>query len=115
MISVKPEIAIIEAVYEHAAFHQLGAIDLGETLSALRKVSSGLLANIPDPDERAAMLCVLVDELQRAAQGQSSERGPGRQRAEDVRHSPSMADTAEGGRAVAGRLALIGEEGKGHR
>jgi hypothetical protein len=53
---------------------------------------------------------VLVNELQRAAPWQSSERDQGQARAEDVRHSPSMADTAEGGRAVAGRLALMGEE-----
>ena len=91
MINAKLEIAIIEAIERHAAAYRQSVIDLEETLSALRRVSSALLGNIPDPDERAAMLNVLVDEPQRAAQGQSSERDQGQLRAEDVRSS-SLSD-----------------------
>jgi len=112
MISTKLDFAILEAIYEHATFNRLGAIDVEQTQSALRRVTFALLVNITDPDERAAMLNALVEELQRAAQWQTSERDQGQLRAEGVHHSRSMVDTAEGGRAVAGRLALMGEEGE---
>ena len=98
----------VEAIRQHAAAYRQSVIDLKETLFALRRASSAMLGNVTDPDQRALMRNALVNELKRAAPGQSSERGQGQLRAEDVRHSPSMADRAEGGRAVAGRLALTG-------
>ena len=106
-ISARLDIAIGEAIQQHTAAYRQNVIDLEETLSALRRVSSALLGDIPDPDERSAMLCVLVDELQRAAPWQSSERGQEQLRADDVRHSPSMADAAEGGGRCEAAVPLV--------
>ena len=114
MISAKLDVAIVEAIQQLATDYRHSAIDLEEMLFALRRVISALLGNITDPDERAAMLCVLVEELQRAAQGQSSERDQGQQRAEDVHHSPSMVDTAEGGEPLRGGSPSWARRGTGH-
>jgi hypothetical protein len=98
----------VEAIQQHATAYRQNVIDLKETLFALRRVSSALLGNITDLGQPALTLKAPVNELQRAALWQSSERDQRQLRADDVRHSLSMADTAEGGRAVAGRLALMG-------
>ena len=110
MISTKLDVAVLEAIHDHAVFQRRKEIAPEEALQALRKVSSDLLATITNLNERARIFKALVDELQRAAPWQSSERGQGQLRAEDVHRSPSMVDIAEGGRAVAGRLALTGGE-----
>ena len=106
LTSAKLDVAIAEAIAEaiqrHAATYRQRVSDLEETLFALCRVSSAQLNNITDPDERAAMLCVLVEELQRAAQGQSSERDHGQPRAEGVCHSPSVVDIAEGSEPLRG-------------
>ena len=77
MISARLDIALVETIQQHAAAYRLRVIDLEEALFALCRVSSAQFGKITDADERAAILCVLVEELQRAAQGQSSEREPG--------------------------------------
>ena len=106
MISARLEIAIVEAIHQHAAIHRQHPVDLPQALLALRRVSSDLLATITDFDERAR-IDARVDELQRAVPWQTPERDQGQLRAEDVRHSPSMADTAEGG-GRCGAAAPIG-------
>ena len=50
-LSAKLDVAILEAIQQHATAYRQNVIDLKETLFALRRVSSALLGNITDLDQ----------------------------------------------------------------